>query len=472
MSNPPHRVQRATPVLNLALPIAFWQDGIDRARARMMELRSARSDGPGAFDELELTFEELSVAEEELRTQNEELARAQHVIAGEEERYRQLFERAPVAYLITDTHGSIADANEAASRMLRCRREHLVGKPLVVFTQDVSRRRLRSMMRTVAASECNITTTLNVVSRRGVVRRVEATAAPARDYQGTLVEIRWLLVDRTKQARGNRRRRRQTAALAELVEARTAELVRTQAIKDRLVATVSHEIRTALAAIGGYSEMLEMGLRGPLTAPQATDIRRIHHAYEHLAHLVDDLLSYSKLVAGQLQLDITDVPLAGAITAVTELVAPQASASNIHLEFDAGDWSLIVRADGDRVRQILLNLVGNAVKFTPAGGFVLLRCSASDRDAFVEVSDSGAGIAEHERDAVFEPFVRLPTPTGAGGTGLGLPISRDLARAMGGDVVLSDGAGPGSRFVLRLPRSIPLARSTASADPRAAARSP
>src|SRR6185312_3884133 len=98
MSNPPHRVQRATPVLNLALPIAFWQDGIDRARARMMELRSARSDGPGAF-------EELSVAEEELRTQNEELARAQHVIAGEEERYRQLFERAPVAYLITDTHG-------------------------------------------------------------------------------------------------------------------------------------------------------------------------------------------------------------------------------------------------------------------------------------------------------------------------------------------------------------------------------
>ena len=458
MSNPPYRAPRITPVQNLALPIAFCEDEVARARERVADPRTAGGDGRTAAHELELAYEELSVADEELRAQNEELVRAQQVIAAEEDRYRQLFERAPVAYVVTDARGSIVDANEAAARLLRCRREHLAGKPLVVFTQDVSRRRLRAVMRAIASSECNVTTALNVVNRRGIVRRVEVTGAPARDYRGTLVEIRWLIVDRTKQARGEQRHRRHAAALAELVEARTSELVRTQAVKDRLVATVSHEIRTALSAIGGYAEMLEMGVRGPLTEPQATDIRRIHHAYEHLTRVVDDLLSYSKLVAGQLQLDVVDVPIAGAIAAVTELVAPQASIANIRVELDAVDCSLVVRADGDRLRQILLNLVGNAVKFTPAGGSVRLSCTSDEHDVFVEVSDNGAGIAERQRDAVFQPFVRLVTPTGAAGTGLGLPISRDLARAMGGDVVLAADGGPGSRFVLRLPRSIPLAR--------------
>jgi PAS domain S-box-containing protein len=409
------------------------------------------------MNELALTFEELNVAEEELRTQNEELHRAHATLVSERERYRELFEHAPVAYLVTDVNGSIRDANRAAVKLFRCRRERLDGKPIVVFTQDVSRRRIRDAMRALGTSRECATVGLTVKARDNRIRRVEATVAVIRDVRGEQTGLRWLLVDRTRRIKRERTRRARAAELESLVVERTAELERAHAVKDQLIATVSHEFRTALSAIGGYAELLELGVRGPMTDLQAGDVRRIQNANRHLSRIVGDLLSYSRLATGKLVIDPEDVVLSDTMIGVPDLVAPQASSKGILLVIEAVDPAIVVHADPERVKQILLNVLGNAVKFTPRGGSVRVTFRPELEHVVVEVVDTGPGIPSDKLDSIFEPFVRLKRSAAEPGTGLGLSISRDLARAMGGELIAFSEEGAGSRFELRLPRSTRIA---------------
>jgi PAS domain S-box-containing protein len=466
MSEFPPREPRRTPEPGWSLPVAYWQDEIAQAREQVAHFRSRSlsddmraADSEPVIEALSTTLEHLSVAEEELRTQNEELEQARTTLSSEHERYRDLFEHAPVPYLVTDVHGTIEDANEAASRMLRVRGDRLKGKPIAVFTQDASRRRIRNTLRGFTESSVNVTVMLNITNRRGAVRRVEATISAGRDVRGRIIELRWLLVDQTRHARRERTQRAQAEQLELLVAERTAELQNAQHLKDQLVATVSHEFRTALAAIGGYAEMLELGIRGPLTEPQRADVARIHRANDHLAHIVDDLLSYTRLAARQLQLDVGDVSLADALRTLGDLVGPQAREKRMVLEIAPLPDDMFVRADGERLRQIVLNLLGNAVKFTPVGGHIRLDWRADPREVFVAVCDSGPGIPAEQREAIFEPFVRLQQHRSASGTGLGLAISRNLARAMDGDLTVEPLETGGSRFVLRLARSTAFAKA-------------
>jgi PAS domain S-box-containing protein len=454
-----------TPETAWSLPIAVWQGEIADAKERVSRLRISQGvevESVGATDqtlsELALTFEELSVAEEELRAQNEELQRTQIAMFTENARHRELFEHAPVAYFVTDAAGVIRDANRAASSLLRCRADRLLNKPLLVFAQDASRRRLRQLLLRLSkdARETPMTTVpVNLISRAGKIMRTEANIATSVDTQGRLVELRWLIVDQTRRLRRERLRRATAKELEQLVAERTSQLEREQELKDQLVATVSHEFRTALSAIGGYAELLELGVRGPLGASQLSDVRRIQRAYQHLSSVVDDLLSYSRLVAGRMPLDVQDIPLTETMHGIADLVRPQAEAKNITLEADAAREDVSIHADGERVRQIVLNMLGNAVKFTPPGGHVCISEKADDRHVHVLVSDTGPGIPEGEAENIFEPFVRLEKASP--GTGLGLAISRDLARAMHGDLYVAKTQQTGSCFILSLPRSTALA---------------
>jgi signal transduction histidine kinase len=238
----------------------------------------------------------------------------------------------------------------------------------------------------------------------------------------------------------------------DMLRARIAELERDQLIRDQIVATVSHEMRTPLAAIGGYVELLQMGTRGPLNDLQLLDLQRIHRAYEHLLHIVNDLLSYHKLVAGLFTFEITDVSIDDALVAVADLVAPQAAERQITLEIERIAASTVVLADHERLRQILVNLVGNAIKFTEPGGIVRLRATLDDGAAVVEVEDTGIGIPRDSLETIFRPFTQLRSE---GGAGLGLAISRDMARGMGGELSVTSTVGEGSCFALRLPFSAP-----------------
>jgi PAS domain S-box-containing protein len=409
------------------------------------------------LEELSTTFEELHVAEEEIRVQSDELQRVHAALAQEALRYRELFEHAPVAYVVTDRFGAITDANYAAHRLFRYRGHRLSGKPIAVFTSGASRRRLRAALHMIGTQRESATLSLNVRDSARRVRRVEATVAAVRDARGTATALRWLLVDQTARVRRARSAKLRARELEALIEERTADLREAQQLKDNLIATVSHEFRTALSAIGGYAELLELGVRGPLSDAQLADVRRINRAHAHLAHVVEDLLNYTRLMSGPRAVAVNDVLLADALGGLVDLIAPSVAAKEIHLEVEALDPWLTVRGDVERIKQIVLNLLGNAVKFTEPAGTIRLSCYPSDATVEIAVHDSGVGIPADRLDSVFEPFVRLRNATDKPGTGLGLSISRDLARAMGGDVVATSTAGQGSRFALVLRRSTPLA---------------
>lgn len=235
--------------------------------------------------------------------------------------------------------------------------------------------------------------------------------------------------------------------------------------KSDFLAVMSHELRTPLNAIGGYAQLLEMGIHGPVTDAQRDALGRINRSQAHLLSLINDVLNFAKIDAGQVDFHVTDVPLDDVMSELEAIVAPQVRAKEQRLEMPESDGDLTVRADRDKLRQILLNLVSNAVKFTPEGGRIMLDCARAGDLVELRVRDTGIGIPEDRLQSIFEPFVqggRALNRTHEG-VGLGLAISRDLARAMGGDITVESEAGRGSVFIVTLPHgpvsSIPVQAS-------------
>ena len=224
--------------------------------------------------------------------------------------------------------------------------------------------------------------------------------------------------------------------------------------KAEFLAVMSHELRTPLNAIGGYAELMEMGIRGPVTVQQQEDLRRIQTSQRHLLGLINEVLNYAKLETGTVQYEVRDVPLRETVSAAESLVAPQARAKGLALSVAECSPDLAVRADREKLRQILVNLLSNAVKFTPSGGRIEISCAADAKVVTVRVRDTGIGIPADKLEAIFDPFVqvRADLTRPHEGTGLGLAISRDLARGMDGDLNVESRLEEGSTFLLTLPR--------------------
>jgi PAS domain S-box-containing protein len=225
------------------------------------------------------------------------------------------------------------------------------------------------------------------------------------------------------------------------------------AAKSAFLATMSHELRTPLNAIAGYTQLLEMGIHGPVTEAQQEALEKIRRNQAHLLGLINDVLNFARIEAGQVKYEVADVPLDGTLSAVEALVEPQLTAKGLRYRYRGGDPSVTVRADRERMEQVVLNLLSNAVKFTGAGGEVELSWERDGAFARIQVRDTGRGIPPDKLEVIFEPFVQVdPTLTrSAEGTGLGLAISRDLARAMKGDITARSTPGEGSVFTLTLP---------------------
>jgi PAS domain S-box-containing protein len=225
--------------------------------------------------------------------------------------------------------------------------------------------------------------------------------------------------------------------------------------KSQFLATMSHELRTPLNAIGGYAELLQMGLRGPLSAEQQEDLNRIQRSQRHLLGLINDLLSFAKIESGHLELHMERVLVEDALSSVEALIQPQVQAKPLRYDRRPGDPSVVCTADLDKLHQVLANLLSNAVKFTPAGGAVSVAWDATETAVNIHVTDTGPGIPSTKLEVIFEPFVQLGghLTRVAEGTGLGLAISRELARAMGGDVTVRSTFGAGASFTLTVLRA-------------------
>jgi PAS domain S-box-containing protein len=268
-----------------------------------------------------------------------------------------------------------------------------------------------------------------------------------RDESGTLVGYAKVTRDLTE---------RRQAELRALDDARRiAEVEAANRAKSEFLATMSHELRTPLNAIGGYVDLMMLGIRGPLTEQQTSDLQRVRLSQQHLLAIINDLLNFSRLEAGRVSYALAPLRIADAFEAVQPMIEPQAVARGIQLHCPPVPDDAIALADGARVEQILVNLLGNAVKFTEPGGTVTIACEAEHDHVVVIVSDTGVGIPEDKLDSIFEPFVQLGRTLSSPqeGTGLGLAISRDLARAMRGDLRARSEPGIGSSFRLILPRA-------------------
>lgn len=245
------------------------------------------------------------------------------------------------------------------------------------------------------------------------------------------------------------------SAAAAIAEAGSARALAEQANSSQklFLRAITHELRTPLNAISGYTEILELGIRGPVNTAQIADLARIKQASAYLLRLVNDVLTVARL-EGATPLSVTVIPLESALAEVESLCLLQAEASRVEFSIAPLPEAIQVAADAERFQRILLNLVTNGIKFTGSGGRVTVECGVNDSMVHVSVSDTGIGIGAGDIDRVFEPFVQIDPQLATSaqhGVGLGLSISRELARSMGGDLTCRSTAGSGSTFTLVLP---------------------
>ena len=215
---------------------------------------------------------------------------------------------------------------------------------------------------------------------------------------------------------------------------------------------MSHELRTPLNAIIGYQDLLALQVGGPLTDTQQGYLERIRSASEQLLSLIDQILSLSRFEAGKEQLRLEPLDVCALASETLSMVEPTALGKGLRIALSAPPHPIACVSDAGKLRQILLNLLSNAVKFTEAGG-VEVEVAPAPGSVTVRVRDTGPGVPEHDQDRIFEPFVQADTSATRrhGGTGLGLSVSRELARMLGGDVSIESAAGSGSTFTLQLP---------------------
>ena len=259
---------------------------------------------------------------------------------------------------------------------------------------------------------------------------------PLRDADGAVYAISAVAIDVTDQVRGR-----------EMAEAANRA-------KSEFLASMSHELRTPLNAIAGYADLLLMGLRGELAPEARADVERMRRSGQHLLSLINDILNFARIEAGQLRYQLERVPVAGLLADLEVLVAPQVVQRRLTYQSSRGEGGLSVHADEEKTRQILLNLVTNAIKFTEPGGTIRVSYHRADAGVRISVSDTGRGIPPEQQERIFDPFVQVDrhlTAESQQGVGLGLAISRDLARGMGGDLGVRSTPGEGSTFTLWLP---------------------
>jgi signal transduction histidine kinase len=229
--------------------------------------------------------------------------------------------------------------------------------------------------------------------------------------------------------------------------------------KSDFLTVMSHELRTPLNAIGGHAQLIEMGLHGPVTDAQREALERVQRSQRHLLSMINDLLNLAEADAGRVHYAIVHQPVAPALDEVATLLEPLAVANGISITVQPAsgdDEALLVQADPEKLQQILLNVVTNAIKFSTHGGRITLESARCPTDASlveIRVHDTGVGMPSSQLASIFEPFVQLGVPVHGqrDGVGLGLSISRMLARGMGGELRAESEVGAGSTLTLELP---------------------
>jgi PAS domain S-box-containing protein len=414
---------------------------------------------------------DLARAKEEIEESYRTLRLAQAEVRDERHRLDLIIDSVADPILVTDQEGDIVLMNEPAERLFTAnksasdaelRRVHANGAHLTSFVSNVLTRSGEQRYR----GEIQLTDPVS-----GRLAPVEGLAGQILSEQGELMWVVTILHDLTEALEKNRLFEQLKHASAELerkVQEATAELAeqnellrrqhialeQASALKSQFLANMSHEFRTPLNAILGYTHMLLTGVSGPVSDTQRKSLTRIDSNSQHLLALINDILDITRIEAGRMPLNVSTFKIQALVEEVMSELEPIIKRSNLSVRAMMPRTLPPLKSDRQKVKQIVLNLLSNALKFTPAGS---VRITASydkqSRTVGISVSDTGVGIGPNDRVKVFEDFRQLDSSParGYGGTGLGLSICRRLSQMLGGTIDLESELGEGSTFTLRLP---------------------
>lgn len=437
----------------------IFERQIEAARQRLTALEAQIGEAAGAgtmtldaLAELSTALEELHVAAEELRQQNEELLATRQTVEVERRRYRDLFEFAPDGYLVTDTDGTIREANQAAARLMGVRQDFLVGKPLIVLLAGEAHRAFNAYLARLhdghpeRVVECNTT----IQPRGGLPFPVTMTAGRIRDAKERLVGLRWLLRDSTERLRAEVARRQWEA-----------QLQHTQRLESLgvLAGGIAHDFNNLLTAIFGAADLAL--LRLPSDEPARADVEQIVAVAHQAAGLTGQMLAYS----GRGTLRVQPILLSALIREMEPLLRaslPRTCALELHLEASLP----AIEADASQMRQVLMNLVVNAGEAVGAtAGVITVRVAVRECDraylaggavgkeipegpyVSLEVTDTGCGMSGETRARMFEPFFT----TKFTGRGLGLAAVLGIMRSHHGTIRVTSEPGRGTRIEALFP---------------------
>jgi PAS domain S-box-containing protein len=374
---------------------------------------------------------------------------AEEALRSSEERFRLIVSSVKdYGIFMLDPRGHIASWNEGAERIKGYTADEIIGRHFSIFypQKDIKNGKPAWELK-VAAREGRFEDEDWRVRKDGSLFWANVVITALHADNGELIGFAKITRDLTDRRAAEQRAIDDARRVAEAEAANRA--------KGEFLAAMSHELRTPLNAIGGYAELIEMGVAGAVTDQQHEYLERVRTSQQHLLAIINDLLNYTKVEAGQVTYDIETIDLHDVVESVLTMVSPQAARKRIKLRHGPCDEQTFARADRLKAEQVVLNLLSNAVKFTPDGGLITASCGTSGDYATFTVKDSGPGIPDEKLEAIFEPFVQLGRTLSSirEGTGLGLAISRDLARAMDGDITVNSAVGKGSTFLLQLPKA-------------------
>jgi PAS domain S-box-containing protein len=400
------------------------------------------------FAELQVALEELRVAEEELREQNDLLEVARYQVEVERQRYQDLFDFAPDGYIVTNTEGIIQEANHAAVTMLNVTKKFFIGKPLINFVPEEERRAFRSQLNRLRNINRIQDWEIRLQSRYGSIFYCSLSIVTILDSSNNLVGLRWLLRDITI--------RKQAEEQLRSIQLENLQLQETARLKSQFLAVVSHELRTPMNAILGFSQLLLRQNSDYISSESKTMVERIRSSGKSLLRLIEDILDFSTAEAGRLELHLQEFDLEELVKLTVEELNCLAKQKNLLLNICIELKNPMVINDSDRVRQILVNLISNAIKFTDIGGICIeLREVNKDRIALI-ITDTGIGISEPDLKHIFKEFWQINQSINRkhNGTGLGLAIVKQLVDLMKGSVTVESKVYQGSTFRVELPRQI------------------